>query len=118
MLDDNDFCDKARVPNGIRNKQVIIQGFGNVGFHLARYLDMNGAKIIGVVERDAGIYCRGGIDIHAAKAHYMENGTFKGFDGCDEIETDDPTLLFRKPCDVLAPCAIDGAINLHNAPHI
>lgn len=24
----------------------------------------------------------------------------------------------RKRCDILAPCAVDGSINIHNAPHL
>ena len=42
----------------------------------------------------------------------------KGYTKHEVMETGDPTLIFRKKCDVLAPCAVDGAVNFSNTPHI
>jgi len=36
----------------------------------------------------------------------------------EEEETLDPTYILRKKCDVFAPCAGDGTLNIHNAYHI
>ena len=52
---------------GIKNKDVIIQGFGNVGFHLARFLVQEGANIVGIIEKDAGIYKSDGFDPYDVK---------------------------------------------------
>ena len=37
LLANDDFCDQADVSNGLRNKKIIVQGFGNVGYHFSRY---------------------------------------------------------------------------------
>ncbi|RUS83210.1 hypothetical protein EGW08_009021, partial [Elysia chlorotica] len=45
------------------------QGFGNVGFHAARYLAKAGAKCIGVAEVEANLYNADGIDPVALDLH-------------------------------------------------
>lgn len=40
------------------------------------------------------------------------------FPKADIIETNDPSYIMRKKCDILVPCASDGTINMHNANHI
>jgi glutamate dehydrogenase (NAD(P)+) len=56
MLNNDEFCEAADIGLGIRGKKIIVQGFGNVGYHFAKYAHREGAKIIGVIEKDAAIY--------------------------------------------------------------
>src|SRR6202142_765495 len=44
--------------------RVVIQGFGNVGSNAARLMQERGYKIIGIAERDGGLYNPVGIDVH------------------------------------------------------
>ena len=39
----------------LRNKKVIVQGWGNVGSAAAFYLAQNGAKIVGIIDRVGGL---------------------------------------------------------------
>ena len=46
---------KIGLSAGMRNKLVIIQGFGNVGSSSAQFIAKSGAKIVAISERDGGI---------------------------------------------------------------
>lgn len=118
LLNNDAFCEKADLSSGVKGKRVIIQGLGNVGYHLAKILHAEGAKIVAIVESDAGVYAKNGLDPTEVKQHLVEHGTLKNCTLGDEIETQDPAFLFRKKCDIFAPCATDGAVNMHNAQHI
>ena len=48
---------------GIEGKTVIVQGLGNVGFYSAKFCQEGGAKVIGVIEREGGVYNDKGLDI-------------------------------------------------------
>src|SRR2546430_9268211 len=54
---------KNKAVEGLR---IAIQGFGNVGFHTARLLELRGATIIAVSEKARGIFNEKGLDIDAA----------------------------------------------------
>ena len=87
LLQNDSFCEMADLSHGLKGKRVIVQGFGNVGYHLARILHQDGAKIIGIVEKDAGIYSKGGFDPEEVKQHLIEHGTLKNCTLGEEIET-------------------------------
>ena len=101
---------------GIRNKTVIVQGLGNVGFYSAKYLQEAGAKIIGIAEWNGGIWDENGIDIEAIKNYQMAHKSFKGYAQGKFIE--DSIKLLEYPCDILVPAALENQITAENAPNI
>jgi glutamate dehydrogenase (NAD(P)+) len=92
-----------------------IQGFGNVGSYLAKFLAEDGAKVIAVSDSSSGLHNANGIDVAAVFAHKQETGSLSGFRGADAISNDDLLLL---ECDVLAPCALEQVIREDNAPKV
>jgi glutamate dehydrogenase (NAD(P)+) len=94
---------------------VAIQGFGNVGSHLARLVTEDGAKVVALSDSAGGIHNPDGIDVAAAIAHKAETGSLGGLQGTDPISNDDLLLL---DVDVLAPCALEQVINESNADRI
>ena len=73
FLADEGFCRRAGVaPGGTAGKTVIVQGFGNVGYHAAKYFsdERGGAKVIGVIEHNGAVYSSKGLDIEALKRHH------------------------------------------------
>jgi len=42
--------------SGLKGKKVIIQGFGTAGYQFAKYMHKEGAKIVGIIEKDVGLF--------------------------------------------------------------
>jgi glutamate dehydrogenase (NAD(P)+) len=88
---------------------VVIQGFGNVGAHVARLLHERGARILAVSDVDGGIHNDAGLDVPALVEHaYRQRRPVPEFDGGDRI---DNVQLFAIPCDWLIPAALGGVIS-------
>jgi len=79
----------------VSGRTVAIQGMGNVGYHLGRYLHERGAKLV-----------VGDIN-HRNLARAVE-----AF-GAEVAEGDD---IYAAECDVFAPCAIGGIVNRRTIP--
>jgi glutamate dehydrogenase/leucine dehydrogenase len=58
----------------IEGCRVIIQGFGNVGSNAARLMMEHGYKIVGIAEKDGGLFNPNGIDIHQLVEYKYRNG--------------------------------------------
>ncbi len=99
----------------IGETRVAIQGFGNVGSYLARFLAEDGAKVIAISDSSGGLHNANGLDVAAAFAQKAETGSLAGLRGAEPISNDDLLLL---ECDVLAPCGLEQVIREDNAPHV
>ena len=89
-----------------------VQGFGNVGSFLAKFLHEEGAKVVAISDSRAALYNPKGIDIAAAFAHKREHGTLAGLKDADQMTNDELLLL---DVDILAPCALEQVITERNA---
>src|SRR5213078_3087993 len=94
---------------------VAVQGFGNVGSYLAKFLVEEGATVIAISDSSSGLYNPKGIDVQSAFAHKRETGALAGFRGAEAISNDDLLVL---DCDVLAPCALEQVITTDNADRV
>jgi glutamate dehydrogenase (NAD(P)+) len=92
-----------------------VQGFGNVGSFLAKFLAEEGATVIAVSDSRVGLHNPNGIDVAAAIAHKGETRSLAGFKGAEEITNEELLLL---DCDVLAPCALEQVITADNAAQV
>ena len=95
--------------------KVAIQGFGNVGSYLARFLAEAGATIVAVSDSSGGLHNPDGIDVSAALAHKQETGALAGMRGAEAISNDELVAL---DCDVLAPCALEQVVTADNADKV
>jgi glutamate dehydrogenase (NAD(P)+) len=95
--------------------RVAVQGFGNVGSYLAKFLHGEGALVIAVSDSSSGVYNPNGIDVELALAHKQETGALAGLRGTEAITNDELLLL---DCDVLAPCALEQVITSENADKV
>ena len=108
---------RAKLSGSLDGKDIVIQGFGNVGYHAAKFLSQeDNCKIIAVIERDGAVINQDGLDIEALYTHMSKTGSIKKFTG-GRFQTNGMTALEIK-CDILIPAAIEGSINLINAKRI
>jgi len=113
FLNDPYYMNPLGLSAGIRDKTMIVQGFGNVGYWASNFLEKDGAKLLGVIERDGAIFNESGISVDEVKKHLIKKGTLKGFPKAQFYE--DVQDVFKKPCDVLIPAAVERSITGSNA---
>ncbi len=95
----------------LKGARVVVQGFGNVGSWVARYLADAGARIIAIGDADGAIRNDKGLNIEALSAHVREKKGVAGFAGADPIPKE---KLFEVPCEILIPAALNGVITAEN----
>lgn len=101
---------------GLAGKTYIVQGFGNVGYHSAKFMSEHGAKLIGVAERDGSIYSEKGIDPEALLQWMKEKGSILGFPGT--VSSKEKYKILEEQCDILVPAALENQLNEKNASKI
>jgi glutamate dehydrogenase (NAD(P)+) len=87
--------------------RAVIQGFGNVGLHLARILHEEGVRVIAVTDVDGGVINDNGIDIPALIQHNASANTVGGFAGGDALAGE---KIWDVPCEFMVPAALGGVI--------
>jgi glutamate dehydrogenase (NAD(P)+) len=105
---------------GIKNlrmedQRIVVQGFGNVGYHAAMYFSQQKAKILCVIEHDGYVYNSNGLDVDALLAHKQKTGSILHFAGAEKTQVGDGIKGLEIECDVLAPCAMEQQITKANA---
>ena len=99
-----DLYSKLQLDKNLNNKTMIVQGIGNVGYHLAKFLTTEDkVKLVGIAEYNGGIISKDGIDIEKAKKFFDKKGTLNGFPNSKYIK--DGSLILNKECDILIPAA-------------
>lgn len=98
---------------------VAIQGFGNVGSSVAKFLHGKGFKITGISDDSGGIFNPRGLDIPALLMHRRAHGPtpIQGFGGGEYVaglEAANARLL-AMPVDILVPCALENQLTAENA---
>jgi len=94
---------------------AVVQGFGNVGAPLARFLQESGVRVVAVSDSSGGIYNPRGLDVARVTRFKGETSMVTGFPGTERVTNAE---LLELPCDVLAPCALENQINRTNAERI
>ena len=101
---------------GIAGKRIVVQGFGKVGYWVARFCRDAGADIVGIAERDGALADPRGLDPDAVRRHRTATGSILDFPGATTLA--DTREALELPCDVLIPAALEHQITEENAPRI
>jgi glutamate dehydrogenase (NAD(P)+) len=99
----------------LEDKEIVIQGFGNVGSWAARLLHEKGATITAVSDITGGYYDPTGLDIPTVYEHVATEGNLETFDDATEITNEE---LLTMDCDVLMPAAIGHVLTEDNADDV
>ncbi len=94
---------------------MTIQGYGNVGFHVAEMLYELGCKIIAVSDSKGGIYDPEGLDPLEVKEYKNKTGSVVGFQGAKNITNKE---LLELECEILIPAALENQITEENVHSI
>jgi glutamate dehydrogenase (NAD(P)+) len=105
----------AKRDGRLEGMSVAVQGFGNVGSHLALLLHREGAIVVGISDSTVALHNPKGIDVPAAVAHKREHRTLRGLTDAEEIDQEELILL---DVDIIAPCALEQVINELNADQV
>ncbi len=95
--------------------KVVVQGFGNVGYHFAELIKEFGTKVIAVSDVNGGILNETGLDIAKVFEHSHKTGSVVHYLESGDISNAE---LLELPCDILVPAAIESQITQSNAGNV
>ncbi|REB04851.1 Glu/Leu/Phe/Val dehydrogenase [Sporosarcina sp. BI001-red] len=98
----------------MKGARVVIQGFGNAGSFLSKFLHDAGAKVIGISDAYGALHDPDGLDIDYLLDRRDSFGTVTTL--FENTLTNQE--LLELDCDILVPAAIENQITEHNANNI
>jgi glutamate dehydrogenase/leucine dehydrogenase len=106
-----------RLGKSILGAKVAVQGFGNAGYHSARFMAEAGAKIVAVSDSKGAIYNPKGLDWKAVLEHKQRSAgrSVAGFPSAEGIEGGD---LLELEADIFVPAALENAVTSENAAKV
>ena len=108
---------RCGLSGGLKGNRVAIQGFGNVGSHVAKFLsEEDGCRVIAVGDISGGVLNPNGLDIAALAEHRDKTGSVAGFPGGTPLPG--PKDVLEVECDILIPAAMENQITLENVDRI
>jgi glutamate dehydrogenase (NAD(P)+) len=113
-----DAVKEAGLEGDLGDQRIVVQGFGNVGYHLSKFLFQDdGCKIIAIADSKGILINENGIAVEEAHCYKEENKTLDGFSG-GRYETGNPIRVLEMECDILIPAAVEGQISIGNVDRI
>jgi glutamate dehydrogenase len=98
----------------LKDARVVIQGFGNAGSYLAKFMYDAGAKVIGISDAYGALYDPNGLDIDYLLDRRDSFGTVTTL--FENTITNQELLELE--CDILVPAAVSNQITAKNAHNI
>lgn len=96
----------------LQGARVVVQGFGNVGTHTARYLKDRGATLVGASDLDGTVVDRDGIDVDELARCKQDTGRVTDYPRGEKLPMESWIDI---PCDIFVPAARPDVIDETNA---
>jgi len=111
-----DVMQKLGLSVGVKDKSVIVQGLGNVGYHSAKFFREAGSKVVAIAEYEGAIFNAAGLNEEEVFQHRKKTGSILNFPGATNLAKSTDALELE--CDILIPAALENVINGENAPRV
>lgn len=98
----------------IKGARVVVQGFGNAGSYLAKFMHEAGAKVIAISDANGAIHDPNGLDIDYLLDRRDSFGTVTTL--FENTLTN--SQLLEIECDILVPAAVSNQITIENVDRI
>jgi len=98
----------------VRGARVALQGFGNVGGAVARYLDRAGIRLIAVADIDGAILDDDGLDVAHLLSIRDRYGRIDRKRLTARVRCAPEAAWLQQPVDIMIPAAIGNAIRMDN----
>ncbi|EGL17163.1 MULTISPECIES: Glu/Leu/Phe/Val dehydrogenase [Paenibacillus] len=108
----NKALEKRGIP--LQGARVIVQGFGNAGSYLSKFMHEAGAKVVGIADVNGALYNPDGLDIEYLLDRRDSFGTVTNL----FPNVMPSTEILEQDCDILVPAAIENQITQENAHRI
>ena len=105
----------TRLGRPLAGARLVVQGFGAVGRHAARFLSARGAKLVAVADSAGAIYQPDGIELDRLLAIKAHGGSVVAYPGARIIDAE---ALIGVDCDVWIPAARPDAIHAGNVDRV
>ncbi len=102
---------KINLPKDFEDTRVIVQGFGNVGLWVAKYMFNKGAKIVALNDYWGTLYNSEGIDVNEAEKYAYATSEHMSIKNCNQGSVLPRDAILGLDCDILIPCAVGNVIN-------
>ena len=100
----------------LKGKRFIVQGFGNVGYWAAHFLEKDGAILVAVQDAFGCIRNSSGINVEDLLNYSnANNGSVAGFPEAFDLDNE---KFFASECDICIPAALGNQITKDNASKI
>jgi len=100
----------------LANATVAIEGFGNVGSFVGKFLSAAGAKLVGVSDIKGLVVSKNGLEYQGLMNAIKENGSVVGYKG--ESEQKDRHDVIGLDVDILVTAAVPNLIKLHEVDKV
>ncbi|UJL48113.1 Glu/Leu/Phe/Val dehydrogenase [Virgibacillus sp. NKC19-16] len=98
----------------VKGSRIVVQGFGNAGSFLAKFLHDAGAKIVGISDAYGGLHDPDGLDIDYLLDRRDSFGTVTKLFNSTITNKE----VLELDCDILVPAAVENQITEENAHNI
>ncbi|MCU6710040.1 Glu/Leu/Phe/Val dehydrogenase [Paenibacillus sp. J5C_2022] len=95
----------------LKDARIVIQGFGNAGSYLAKFMHEAGCRVIAISDVHGALYNKDGLDIPYLLDRRDSFGNVTNLFSSSMTNKE----LLELECDVLVPAAIENQITEHNA---